>query len=159
MPPAVPRHRDPVPGPGRLGRHGGGAERGGAVRAAGEQRGRGAAAALPGGDAGGPAAVSARRGPGSGGGPGSGECPVGAWGPRQRWVPGNPGPAPRPRAEPQNASGCGCGRALQTPVSRERQRLVHSTTQPDTLLETPPWFVGCYCSCLLSLFPVFSYFT
>ena len=56
---AVPWHRAPVPGPGRLGRDGGGGGRGGALRAAGEQRGRGGASALPGGDAGGPAAVSA----------------------------------------------------------------------------------------------------
>lgn len=60
---AVPRHRAPVPGPGRLGRHGGGGGQHGALRAAGEQRGRGRAAALPGGDAGGPAAVSASAEP------------------------------------------------------------------------------------------------
>lgn len=44
---------------GRLGRHGGGGERGGALRAAGKQRGRGDAAALPAGDTGGRGAVSA----------------------------------------------------------------------------------------------------
>lgn len=49
-----------MPGPGGLGGCGGGGGRGGAVRAAGEQRGGGGAAAVPGGDALGPAAVSAR---------------------------------------------------------------------------------------------------
>lgn len=44
---------------GRLGRHGGCGERGGALRAAGKQRGRGDAAALPAGDTGGRGAVSA----------------------------------------------------------------------------------------------------
>uniref|UniRef100_A0A8C3Q786 Uncharacterized protein n=1 Tax=Geospiza parvula TaxID=87175 RepID=A0A8C3Q786_GEOPR len=57
----VPGHRDPVRGPGGLGGCGGGAGRGGAVRAGGEQRGRGGAAAVPAGDALGPAAIVARQ--------------------------------------------------------------------------------------------------
>uniref|UniRef100_A0A8C5J106 Dicarbonyl and L-xylulose reductase n=1 Tax=Junco hyemalis TaxID=40217 RepID=A0A8C5J106_JUNHY len=57
----VPGHRDPVRGPGGLGGCGGGAGRGGAVRTAGEQRGRGGAAAVPAGDALGPAAIVARQ--------------------------------------------------------------------------------------------------